>query len=409
MIAVLFIGAFRRIKSSLEYTVPAAIGMAVSIFVLLMIFSFSNGAKSLLTDYMCREYPRALSITCISNGEDQQENITADVAIGVEEMLGNDISRISFESVCSMNGTCVGDNVSVNINGVYSYNPGTEIVCGRFLSDNECLNNSNRAVISEQTAKRNYNSAENAIGKKLIVKAENGFVYSYEIIGVCKTDEVYASEVEPIYVSFAKMNFDCGQSQPYRIKKFDVVLNSVSDGEIITSRLREYFRSKRGNGEKVKVMRAELMKPIYSAINAVTLLLSIFSLLILSVGSISVRNVIAEIMQSYVREIGVMKAIGASDAIVVAEYLLMGAILASIGIIPGVTAAFGVQYWISANGADIVKLFAEDMNGLTLELYYQPVQLLLAVIVTLASAVIFCQSPVTKAASMNITEALRVE
>lgn len=137
---------------------------------------------------------------------------------------------------------------------------------------------------------------------------------------------------------------------------------------------------------------------------AIQIALAIFGLVALLVGAIGMANTMTVTLLERTNEIGIMKAIGASDSDIGAMFLTESVIMGFLGGVGGIILGFmfsGVFNWL-------LNMVAQSFGGRPVDLFFTPLWFIafIAIFSTLVGLLsgIF---PAKKAAAMNPLEALR--
>jgi putative ABC transport system permease protein len=203
-------------------------------------------------------------------------------------------------------------------------------------------------------------------------------------------------------------------------ENIDTILVKVSSPDIaeqIGSEISNYF-----NGEASVIVATSFIKSLQSILNIVTLFLLGIGSIALLVAGISIMNIMMVSVMERTREIGVLKALGARNRTVLAQFLTEAALIGLMGGILGIPLGLGVAFVLgrvlpalfssgsfsgfggSSNGSQ----FALGQN-LVLNPVIDPVSIAAAVLFALAITVIFAIYPARKASKLDPVAALRYE
>ncbi|SNY80636.1 putative ABC transport system permease protein [Nocardia amikacinitolerans] len=154
------------------------------------------------------------------------------------------------------------------------------------------------------------------------------------------------------------------------------------------------------NGEQV---RADMKAQVSQALNFINYFLLAFGAIALIVGTFIIYNTFAMIVAQRLRELALLRAVGASSrqvgGSVVAEALVIGAIGSVIGLAAGIGLAFGLS----------AVLNAFDLGLPTGSMAVLPRTVIVALVVGLVVTVISAYAPARRAAKIPPVEAMREE
>ena len=130
-------------------------------------------------------------------------------------------------------------------------------------------------------------------------------------------------------------------------------------------------------------------------LNMLTLFISGVAAISLFVGGIGVMNIMLVSVPERIREVGLIKAIGAKTRDILMQFLIEAVLLTFIGGIIGVLLGYG--------GAVLIGLFISTTPILS------PVVVIISLFVSTMTGLIFGVYPAKKAAALDPIEALRVD
>ncbi len=207
---------------------------------------------------------------------------------------------------------------------------------GRALSDDDAENRRSVCVIGEAVKKALFEAGESAIGQSI-----NIYGISFEVVGVLAQAE------DPLFAETILLPLTLGRSQipdMFPIRKLYIVPKNwylVSDvhqrvASLLTGRQPRYGHTITYDEERIEVMKktVDTFKFfLYTAI-AVTLIL----------GGLGVTNVMLALVKERTTEIGLRKAVGATDGAIVSQFLCESLMVCLISCVVGImTGAFFVQ------------------------------------------------------------------
>jgi putative ABC transport system permease protein len=263
---------------------------------------------------------------------------------------------------------------------------------GRFLQATD--NGKNVVVLGGQTKQDLFGSSD-AIGKLITIRGDK-----FTVIGALKTSDAGAS-------SFAGPNLDSAVYIPFDTAKafaggtpqiLRILVQTDATGNVNSTAeaARAALHITHGGQDDFTVLT---QKDILSTVDSILGLLTTFIVAIASisllVGGIGIMNIMLVSVTERTREIGLRKAIGASSATVLSQFLIEAVVLSLIGGGLGILAAIGLA---TAAGklAKITPVFTPRAIGL-------------AVGVSAAVGIVFGIAPAIKAARKRPIQALKAE
>ncbi|HUZ92671.1 MAG TPA: ABC transporter permease, partial [Candidatus Paceibacterota bacterium] len=258
------------------------------------------------------------------------------------------------------------------------------------------------AVIGSALAQTLF-GAQNPLGKTIRVSN-----VSFNVVGVLETKGTGAFGVDQDNLVLVPMNV--AQKQLLGINYFAAISVQASDAytiDFVKSRVTQVLREDHGITDPSKDdFTIETQADVLSVLGSITSVLQIFltsiAAISLVVGGIGIMNIMYVAVVERTREIGLRKAVGATDRDIIEQFLVEAVILTFLGGILGIAAgtAFTVLVWLGVS-------YFSPATGWVFSLPLTAV--VLAVIVSTAIGVVFGIYPARRASKLSPTEALRYE
>jgi putative ABC transport system permease protein len=266
------------------------------------------------------------------------------------------------------------------------------IVSGRFFDLQDQQSHSKVAVIIDKMAQTMYGSPEEAIGQVLKVSG-----LPFTIVGTFKerVDTFGQSEVT-----------DNTLVMPYTVARYFTdspqvkqLYFSVADSSMVVPATEQIKRVLQSRHRAESVYSVENLTQLVSladkVTNMMTLGLALLSLVVLLVSGIGIMNIMLATVSSRIREIGIRKAIGATNREIRFQFL-SEAILISLsggllGVIIGLALPFSVRF---------LTEYRIPISGLSA---------ILAIAVSSLVGILFGTVPATRASKLDPVESLRYE
>ncbi len=268
---------------------------------------------------------------------------------------------------------------------------------GRFFTPFESSTGANRVIIGSVLAEKLFGTIE-PIGKAIKIKGMD-----FQVVGVLKKEGNSLIHIfqfdEAVLISFntakklinVKSRYTWGTSLNVKAKE-GVALEDLRDE--ITGILRSARKIKPKESENFAInqlsMLTKLLAPVFETMNIVGIFIGGFSIL---VGMFSVANIMFVSVKERTSIIGIKKALGARQSIILLEFLIESVVLCLIGAAIGLLVVFGVLKLATA--AFHYDIYLSSGNIL--------IAMLLAIFIGVLSGLI----PAWQAARLDPIEAMR--
>lgn len=269
-----------------------------------------------------------------------------------------------------------------------------EVLYGRGLNRQDMMMQKNVCLIDEAFSKAAFGRS-NGVGKT-ISAVYGGVSEKYTVVGIVKTGSGLLQSFMGSYIpSFIYLPYTSMQSSLGRTT-FDQIAVRIEEGEdadVVGTHLANALE--RSSGIEDGYFANNLVKQkdsLNNMLNILTLIFSAVGAVSLLVASLSIMTVMLVSVHERTREIGIKKAIGAGNGVILQEFLWEALLLSLTGALIGALVGTGISY----AGAAIF--------GVALELRLDIIWL--ASGFSVVSGVIFGVYPAMKAASLPPIDAL---
>lgn len=158
---------------------------------------------------------------------------------------------------------------------------------------------------------------------------------------------------------------------------------------------------RRGSGDFTVFTSDSALEIVGSVLGVVKLVLGAFAAVALIVGGVGIMNTMFTSVLERTREVGIMKALGATDRSIL--YLFLG----EAGLLGAIGGALGVV--ISYAFAKLIEAAAASQDLAILQIDFDPVVVLGTLVFTFVIGSVFGAIPAVRASRLHPTEALRYE
>jgi putative ABC transport system permease protein len=267
------------------------------------------------------------------------------------------------------------------------------VLAGRFFDAEDSAGRNKVGVITDKLALRVYGSYSGSVGQ--IIKLSAGLPFT--IVGVFKesVDTFGQSEIQDdtMLIPYTVSRFFTPTAAVYQIY-FSVA--SAQDVVPATTAIRRVLQS-RHRAESVYSVQnlTQLLAVAERTANALTVVLMLVAFVTLLVSGIGIMNIMLATVTSRIREIGIRKAIGASNREIRMQFLAEAILISLTGGVVGIVVGLALPY--------SVRFFTDyrfPISGLSA---------IIAIIVSSIVGIIFGTVPATRASQLDPVESLRYE
>lgn len=266
------------------------------------------------------------------------------------------------------------------------------IVSGRFFDNQDQHAHNKVALITQKMAQELYGSAEAAMGK--VIKLSG---LPFTVIGTFKERVDTFGQTEVV---------DYTMVIPYTVSRYFTdtatvkqIYFSATDPSMVvpaTEQIRHVIQSRHRTESVYNVTNlTQLVALAEKSANALTLMLLLVALVVLLVSGIGIMNIMLATVNARIREIGIRKAIGATNREIRFQFLSEAILISLIGGLAGVVIGLAIPF--------SVRFLTE---------YRLPISGLSAIVAILVSSlvgILFGTVPAARAAKLDPVESLRYE
>lgn len=332
-----------------------------------------------------------------SSGRGSAQTLTQDDADAIAEKITL-AKAVSPELSSRFQVSTKGKNTNTSVTGVkpaYASVRSVNINSGSFITDTQFLTSAKVAVLGPTARDDLFGSSTEAIGQNIKINQ-----VSFKVVGITqpKGGSGFGNQDDAIYIPLStSQHFLAGGSY---VTNISVQANSASDLTTVQQQITELLMQRHKITDTTLAdftvqNMADIVATASSITSTFTMLLASIAGISLLVGGIGIMNMMLTTVTERTREIGLRKAIGATESNINLQFLTEAILLTFIGGLLGI----GLGWLLS--------IAASKFAGLNTTISSSAI--MLAFGVSAAIGLIFGYYPARRAAKMNPIEALRFE
>ncbi len=300
---------------------------------------------------------------------------------------------VALNDRISIGGGKQSDILVMGVDPEYMRVRNLRVLAGRFFDAEDSSGHNKVGVITDKLALKMFGSIPAAVGN--IIKLSGGLPFT--VIGVFKesVDTFGQSEIQDdtMLIPYTVSRFFTPTSAVYQIY-FSVA--TPQDVIPATDAIRRVLHSRHRSESVYSVQNlTQLLSVAGKIADALTLILMLVAFVTLLVSGIGIMNIMLATVTSRIREIGIRKAIGATNREIRFQFLAEAIVISVTGGIAGILAGLAVPY--------SVRFFTDfrlPISGLSA---------IIAILVSSVVGIIFGTVPATRASQLDPVESLRYE
>lgn len=263
---------------------------------------------------------------------------------------------------------------------------------GRFFDAQDAQMRNKVGVVTEKLARKLYGSPEEAIGK--IIKLSD---LPFTVIGIFRegVETFGQSEVQDntMAIPFTVSRYFTGNSE---VKQIYFSVASPNDVPAATEQIKRVIMSRHRPESVYEVANlTQLVDVAGKTANALTMVLMLVAAITLLVSGIGIMNIMLSTVSARIREIGIRKAIGATNREIRVQFMLEAILISLVGGVVGIVIGLAIPFSVR-----FLTQYRLPISGLSA---------IIAIIVSSLVGVIFGTIPATRAAQLDPVESLRYE
>ena len=312
----------------------------------------------------------------------------------------NDITKLgqvkhikSMAPIMVLSGTIKGDKVASDNSITVATTPAFIDISNYKLDDGQFLDDQidiNTAVLGKQLAESIF-TTESPIGRVFSIR-DKKFTVIGVIDSVNKPVNYNAIDVD----NTAFIGLEMGKSfnqDVTQIQQINIEADSIDNFDLVISNINKTLRSMHGGEKDFSILTGdEISKPTNLLVYIVTGFTTAIATISLIVGGIGIMNIMLVTVAERTREIGIRKALGASNTDILWQFLIESLMISIIGGIMGLIVGFAIAYGVTST-LTFKPLFSWSTVGV-------------AMLVSIVMGMIFGMYPAMRAARKDPIQSL---
>jgi putative ABC transport system permease protein len=267
-----------------------------------------------------------------------------------------------------------------------------EVKAGRFFDDQDSMARNKVAVVTQKLATTLYGSQDAAVGQTVKLSG-----LPFTVIGTFKerVETFGMSEVQEdtILIPYTVSRYFSGTDS---VKQLFFSVADSADVPRATAQIKQVLQSRHRPESVYNVQNlTQLLQVAAKTANALTAVLLLIATVTLVVSGVGIMNIMLATVSARIREIGIRKAIGATNAEIRMQFMAEAVFISLTGGIIGII--IGLALPISVR---VLSTFHIPISGLSV---------IIALLVSSLVGVVFGTVPAARAANLDPVESLRYE
>lgn len=402
-----FHSAFKAINNNRKRSILTMIGIIIGVSAVIAILAVGRSYERQTIESLTKSDNGKIQAQILFNPNDDSFYETnrpafqsSDLEL-VRQVSGVESAEFEKQESNSISFSALVQNKNQSIEAKLVQQTKSDILVGRNLSKADNLNRSRVAIINEEFAKDLYGTPENALNRGVLISGQN-----YAIVGVYGGTEMSDEEAQMASMfgemSSYQVQIPKKAYEYYLIKGDDAsysILVTMKKGtrpDEVTNKVLDKLKksgSMRQQGSYRSFDTAILSKGIGKVLSTITYFITAVAGISLFIAGVGVMNMMYISVSERTKEIGIRRALGATQRSIMIQFLIEGVLLTFTGGVIGYFIGMILAYGIGS----LMKIHV------TVDLF----TIVVAVGVSTLIGLIFSVMPAREAAKKDLIDILR--
>lgn len=402
-----FRSAFKAINNNRKRSILTMIGIIIGVSAVIAILAIGRSYERQTIESLTKSDNGKIQAQILFNPNDDSFYETnrpafqsSDLEL-VRQVSGVESAEFEKQESNSISFSALVQNKNQSIEAKLVQQTKSDILVGRNLSKADNLNRSRVAIINEEFAKDLYGTPENALNRGVLISGQN-----YAIVGVYGGTEMSDEEAQMASMfgemSSYQVQIPKKAYEYYLIKGDDAsysILVTMKKGtrpDEVTNKILDKLKksgSMRQQGSYRSFDTAILSKGIGKVLSTITYFITAVAGISLFIAGVGVMNMMYISVSERTKEIGIRRALGATQRSIMIQFLIEGVLLTFTGGVIGYFIGMILAYGIGS----LMKIHV------TVDLF----TIVVAVGVSTLIGLIFSVMPAREAAKKDLIDILR--
>jgi putative ABC transport system permease protein len=402
-----FRSAFKAINNNRKRSILSMIGIIIGVSAVIAILAIGRSYERQTIESLTKSDNGKIQAQILFNPNDDSFYETnrpafqsSDLEL-VRQVSGVESAEFEKQESNSISFSALVQNKNQSIEAKLVQQTKSDILVGRNLSKADNLNRSRVAVVNEDLAKDLYGTPENALNRGVLISGQN-----YAIAGVYSGTEMSDEEAQMASMfgemSSYQVQIPKKAYEYYLIKGDDAsysILVTMKKGtrpDEVTNKVLDKLKksgSMRQQGSYRSFDTAILSKGIGKVLSTITYFITAVAGISLFIAGVGVMNMMYISVSERTKEIGIRRALGATQRSIMIQFLIEGVLLTFTGGVIGYFIGMILAYGIGS----LMKIHV------TVDLF----TIVVAVGVSTLIGLIFSVMPAREAAKKDLIDILR--